>query len=124
MRRCHEQKPTASRGRTASESGAVKDLMSVDPNPVSRPQNPQMGSMDMMPGSRKRTSTQIFDTDEMTARKKQRSEECGSNIDIEGMTREEALTREVEKLRAELEKAQREKDVLIGVIDRLNQGQK
>lgn len=87
----------------------------------------QMSSMVTVLGSRKRTSTQTpdtFDVEDTNARKNPRQEDRGSNIDTERTLREEALTREVERLRKELEKAQREKDVLIGVIGQLIQGPK
>jgi spore coat protein CotH len=86
----------------------------------------QMSSLVVVPGKRGRTPTiqtpDMVDIEDTNSRKKPRQEDRDSNSDTERTLREEALTREVEKLRKELEKSQREKDVLIGVIDRLTQG--
>ena len=109
--------------------GAVNGSTPLDSHSPLLPQlkDQQMSSMVTVLGSRKRTSTQTpdtFDVEDTNARKNPRQEDRGSNIDTERTLREEALTREVERLRKELEKAQREKDVLIGVIGQLIQGPK
>jgi hypothetical protein len=82
----------------------------------------QMNSLVSVLGKQKRTATQAPDTfEEETNAKKPRQENRGSNVDTERTPREEALTREVERLRKELEKALEEKGVLISIIDRLTQ---
>jgi DNA-binding transcriptional regulator GbsR (MarR family) len=106
--------------------GAVNSSTPLDSHSPAIPQleNQQMSSMVTVPGSRKRASNQTpdtFDVEDTNARKKLRQEDHGSNTDTERTLREEALTREVEKLRKELEKAQMEKDVLISVISQLTQ---
>jgi uncharacterized FlaG/YvyC family protein len=91
----------------------------------------QIGFSLRVPGNQKRTATQAAGTsdEETTARKKSRQEDQESNSDMEPSPREDALAELVEKLKKELkdaqkknEKAQKENEVLIGIIDRLTQG--
>jgi hypothetical protein len=73
------------------------------------------------PGSRKRLISESSDMrDVVTDLRKRRREDSSG---LEQTPREEALMREVEQLRRELEKVQQEKDVLIGVIGQLTQKQ-
>jgi len=108
--------------------GGVNGSTPLDSQRPALPQleDQQMSSLVAVPGKGRRTPTtqtpDMVDIEDTNPRKKPRQEHHDSNSDTERTLREEALTREVEKLRKELEKSQREKDVLIAVIDRLTQG--
>jgi len=86
----------------------------------------QMSSFVAVLGKQKRPATQPLDIfeEETNARKKPRQEDRVSNVDTQRTLSQDALTREVKKLRKELEKVQNEKDIWIGIIDRLTQGPK
>lgn len=127
MRRRHGRVLASSRV-SVRRTGGVNGATSLDSqSPAVLPlEEHQMSSSVAMPGKQKRTSTQPLDIseEERNTRKKPRQEDRAANVDTQRMLSEDALTREVEKLRKELEKAQNEKDVLIGIIDRLTKGSK
>ncbi len=104
---------------------AVNDSVLADTQLQTETQ--EVGSAVVILESRKRTasiSPETFDTANIRAGKRLRTEVGESSCEVERTPREEVLLREIEQLRRELEKAQKEKDVLIGVIGQLTQGQK
>jgi hypothetical protein len=89
-----------------------------------QPEEQQVSSLIAVPAKRRRASTTaqsqgVVDTKDPSVGKKARQEESDSNSDPQPTAREEALIREVERLRKELEKSQKERDVLIGALAKL-----
>jgi hypothetical protein len=117
-------------------SGGVRDANNSTPPDNQRPELPQlkdqqeMDSLVLAATEKQRRIAAVqspgmvdIENEEVNPRKRQRQEDRHeSNGDMERTLGEEALMREVEKLRRELKKSQMEKDILIGVIDRLIQG--
>ena len=63
-----------------------------------------------------------IDVEDTNTRKKLRQENYDRNNHTEPTLKEQALIKEVNRLHQELEKAQREKDILMTVVHRLTQG--
>ena len=103
---------------------AANDSMLADTQPQT--ENQEGGSASMGPKSPERTASKLpktSDTVDFGAGKLPRTDVCELSSEMESTPREEVLSREIAQLRRELEKAQKEKDVLIGVIGQLTQGQ-
>jgi len=86
----------------------------------------EMTSLEVALRKRRHASVSLtpnaVDVEDTNMRKKSKQEDRDGNDHTEPAPRERALMREVEKLRKELEKVQREKDILMEVVHRLNQG--
>jgi molybdenum-dependent DNA-binding transcriptional regulator ModE len=85
-----------------------------------------MTSLEAAPRKRRHTSVSLtqdaVDVEDTNMRKKSKQEGRDGSDNTEPTPREQALMREFEKLRKELEKVQREKDILMEVVHRLNRG--
>ncbi|PMD21493.1 hypothetical protein NA56DRAFT_572356 [Hyaloscypha hepaticicola] len=121
MRRRH------GRAFASSRAAAVNSLTPPDKPTPALPQleDQQVTSLVAVSGKRRRSpATSMLVMNEIQGTnppKKPRQEESSPQIAMEQTLRDENLVREIERLRKELEKAQKEKDVLMGVIDHLMQ---
>jgi hypothetical protein len=114
------------RGLASSRDVSASTHLNIQIPVLSLLDDRQMTSLEAVPRKRRHTSVSLtqdaVDVEDTNMRKKSKQEGRDGSDNTEPTPREQALMREFEKLRKELEKVQREKDILMEVVHRLNRG--
>ncbi|XTI96120.1 hypothetical protein V2W45_1072462 [Cenococcum geophilum] len=122
----HHVKQRHQRVLASSRHVSASTQLDIQTPVLPLPDDRQMASLEVAPRKRRHASVSLtpnaVDVEDTNMRKKSKQEDRDGNDHTEPAPRERALMREVEKLRKELEKVQREKDILMEVVHRLNQG--
>jgi len=115
VKRIHARLPTPARN-------AVDSMMLLDSQPLTE-SHQTVSSAVMIPESQRMTVTNFHTLGELSNSdgEKANTEVEKSNDEVGRSLREEALLKEVEELRQQLRKSQKEKDALIDVIGQLTQ---